>query len=91
MRGNEKRRSQSARPYSAFSIPMRGNEILIVALVVAFIIMFSIPMRGNERGSRCDGTAPRASGFSIPMRGNETESGGVVTVNYQDVFDPHEG
>ena len=74
MRGNETPAvSWSVSRLTAFSIPMRGNELAgQVGVRRGRDAGFSIPMRGNERQPSLRGVA-RAISFSIPMRGNEAD------------------
>ena len=72
MRGNEQSIAGPASLLSStFTIPMRGNEDPISALVTALdrLLRFTIPMRGNEIKKRYRNRLPCE--FTIPMRGNE--------------------
>ena len=73
-----------------FSIPMRGNEVMLPCAARASRSGFSIPMRGNEYLR--DGMACAYCGeFSIPIRGNEVPVCLFTGAANTEVFDPHEG
>ena len=86
----------SARPTtgssgSAFSIPMRGNELWEQAKRLGFHFRFSIPMRGNEEDAEVRLVEAGRHMFSIPMRGNERTCAPASSSSLAIVFDPHEG
>ena len=48
MRGNEHYQGDLTEGDAMFPIPMRGNELIAIALLVLAMRAFPIPMRGNE-------------------------------------------